>query len=476
MDKVKTFLINFKKNSDILILLAIALGVRLLSIRTYDMWFDEAFTGILMRVPIEEFKNVIAGDTNPPAYYLILKFWTFLLGSTDISLRLFSTLAGVATIYVIYLIGRRLVNKEAGLIAGFLIAISPFTVGYSLEARSYALYGFVSALSFYLLIKKDYLYFAAIAAFLPLIHYTGIIYLALLIAIFLAQELRSKNWKLIIPVIATLGLVILFSYNHSKLKEDAVNDSWIKEPSLLSIKKSTYAHLFGVTIKKPGSDDTLPLKLFVDKTYIETVIILAFIALILAVIASKKISKEEILPYTALLILTFVPMFFAIYLAKTDNTNIYVERYLFPSAIFFLLSIGLLLKKLFQFEIVMIVIVLYVIGVFTRLEYPKYYIGMRDIVANHKRTVNYMTFTSPMDYVIARYYFGEGYTKLRYFDPKEPTQKFLWWPFMRAGDHMAPKKDTLLVVPDEGRLDDPLKYIKRRVHGDYIIYSAHKTN
>jgi hypothetical protein len=72
--------------------------------------------------------------------------------------------------------------------------------------------------------------------------------LALLIAVFLAQELRSKNWKLIIPVIATLGLVILFSYNHSKLKEDAVNASWIKEPSLLSIKKSTYAHLFGVTI------------------------------------------------------------------------------------------------------------------------------------------------------------------------------------------------------------------------------------
>jgi hypothetical protein len=81
-----------------------------------------------------------------------------------------------------------------------------------------------------------------------------------------------------------------------------------------------------------------------------------------------------------------------------------------------------------------------------------------------------------MDYVIARYYFGEGYTKLRYFDPKEPTQKFLWWPFMRAGDHMATKKDTILVVPDEGRLDDPLKYIKRRVHGDYIICPTHKTN
>lgn len=440
------------------------------------MWFDEAFTGILMRVPIEEFKNVIAGDTNPPAYYLLLKFWTYIMGSTDISLRLFSTLAGVATIYVVYLIGRRLVNKEAGLIAGFLIAISPFTVGYSLEARSYALYGLVAALSFYLLIKKEYLFFVVVGAFLPLIHYTGIIYLALMVGIYLAQEISTKNWKQIIPVVATLGLVIFFSYSHSKLKEDAINASWIKEPSILSIKKSTYAHLFGVTVKKPGSDETLPLKIFVDKKHIETGIILAFLVLVISAVSLKKVKREDIIPMTSLLMLTFIPMFFAIYLAKTGDTNIYVERYLFPSAIFFLLTIGILLKKLFQFEILMIVVAFYVLGVFIRLEYPKYYIGMRDIVANHKRTVNYMTFTSPMDYVIARYYFGEEYTKLRYYDPKDPTQQYLWWPFMRANEHMAPKKDTLLVVPDENRLDDLSKYVKRRVHGDYIIYSANKTD
>jgi 4-amino-4-deoxy-L-arabinose transferase-like glycosyltransferase len=476
MDKVKLLIIKIKDNADIILLVLIALGVRLFSIVKYDMWFDEAFTGILMRVPIEEFKNVIAGDTNPPAYYLILKFWTYIMGSTDISLRLFSTLAGVVTVYIVYLIGRRLVNKEAGLIAGFLVAISPFTVGYSLEARSYALYGLVAALSFYLLIRKEYLFFVVVGAFLPLIHYTGIIYLALMVGIYLIQEIRSKNWKQLIPVVAALGLIIFFSYNHSKLKEDAVNASWIKEPSILSIKKSTYAHLFGVTVKKPGSDETLPLKISIDKKYIETGIILAFLALLVSAISLKKVKREDIVPMTSLLMLTFIPMFFAIYLAKNGDTNIYVERYLFPSSIFFMLTIGILLKKLFQFEILMIIVAFYAVGIFTKLEHPKYYTGMRDIVISHKRTVNYMTFTSPMDYVIARYYFGEEYTKLRYYDPKDPTQKYLWWPFMRADEHMAPKKDSLLVVPDANRLDEPSKYMKRRVHGDYIIYSANKTD
>ena len=440
------------------------------------MWFDEAFTGILMRVPIEEFKNVIAGDTNPPVYYLLLKFWTYIAGSGDIALRFFSVLAGVATVYVVYLIGRKLINKEAGLIAGFLVSISPFTVGYSLEARSYALYGLVSALSFFLLLKKEYLYFVAISAFLPLIHYTGIIYLGILLLIFLAKELPSKNWKQLAVVTTSLGLILLFAYHHTKLKKDVVNATWINEPSILSIKKSTYAHLFGVTIKKPGFDETLPLKIFVDKKYLETGIIVSFIALLMTSFLTKKFTREDIVPYVSLILLTFIPMFFAIYLAKTSDTNIYVERYLFPSSIFFLLLSGLLLKKLFQFEVLMIILVLYGFGVFTRVEYPKYYIGMRDVVANHKKTVNYMTFTSPMDYVIARYYFGEDYTNLRYYDPKEPDQKYLWWPFMRANEHMAPKKGTLLVIPDENRLDDVSKYVKRRVHGSYVIYSANKTN
>ena len=140
-----------------------------------------------------------------------------------------------------------LVNKTAGLIAGFLIAISPFTVRVFTRNKILRTIRTCRSIKFYLLIKKEYLFFVVVGAFY-LIHYTGIIYLALMVGIYLAQRISTKietNY----PSSSYFGTSHFFSYSHSKLKEDAINASWIKEPSILSIKKSTYAHLFGVTVK-----------------------------------------------------------------------------------------------------------------------------------------------------------------------------------------------------------------------------------
>ncbi len=476
MGKITTLFTKIKAEADVLFLILIALGVRLFYILKFDFWFDEAFTGILMRVPLNEFLSILKIDTNPPVYYLLLKLWTLIFGTGEIPIRMFSVVAGVLTVYIAYLIGKKFFHKEAGLIAGLIIAFSPFTVQYSIEARSYSLFGLVCILSLLLLLEKKYLYFAFLAALIPFIHYSGMIYLALLAVAFVVAELRSKNFRVILPVTLLFAFCLLFTYNDSKSKANAVTSDWIKKPTIMNIKKSTYAHLFGVTSKKPGSDETISIKGEIDKKYFETFIISLYAALLVLAVVLKKLSKKEGFILLQLALLTLIPMLVAVVLPKWTDYNIYVERYLYPSSIFFLISLGILLRKLMQIEIVFIVLFFYLTTIFTRLDNPKYYSGMRDIVANHAKTVNYITFTSPMDYVIGRYYFGEEYNKLRYFDPKDKEQKYLWWPFMREGDHMAPKKDSLLVVPDENRLDDPTKYSKRRVHKDYIIYSANEFN
>ena len=54
-------------------------------------------------------------------------------------MRLPSLIAGTATIPLVYLLGVRTLGRTAGLIAAAVIALSPFMIYYSVEARAYAL-------------------------------------------------------------------------------------------------------------------------------------------------------------------------------------------------------------------------------------------------------------------------------------------------------------------------------------------------
>ncbi|ACB53561.1 hypothetical protein cce_4213 [Crocosphaera subtropica ATCC 51142] len=67
--------------------------------------------------------------------------------------RLWSTFFGVATIWVVYLIGSKLFNKTVGLISAFLVAIIPLHVELSKLARMDTLMPFLLLISFYYCLK-----------------------------------------------------------------------------------------------------------------------------------------------------------------------------------------------------------------------------------------------------------------------------------------------------------------------------------
>lgn len=470
LQKISNF---FKEWGDILLIMIVGITLRVFYLYKFEMWFDEAFTGILMRVPREEFFRVLSQDTNPPAFYLFTKLWTLIFGTGEMSLRMIPLLAGSATIFAVYLLGKRLFNKETGVIAAILLAISPFMLQYSSEARTYALYGLCTVLALNALFSKKYVFFALFAAFIPFLHYAGIFYSVALLGIFFGGSILDKtqrNWVRMLLVTGIVLFSVFFSYSNAISKTESLNDGWIKPPTVLSLKKSTYSYLFGVRSKQPGTDESLNLQTRVPKKHVETLLIVIFVGFV-GLVAIKKPSKEELYKVVTLLALTFGPLIMTLVTAKYFDVNLYVERYLFPSGVFFLVTLAYLLKKTLQFELWIMLLLSYAFLVFMRLEQPKYYSGMRNLTSSHKNTVNYVTFTSPMDYVIGRYYFGESYKNIRLYDPKDPTQKYLWWPFVREADHKVPNKNSLLVVPDENRLDDKEKYLKRKDHGSYMIYT-----
>ena len=84
-------------------------------------------------------RAVFLSDTSPPLYYLLLSAWTRVAGTSDAALRLFSALAALACLPLLWLTGRRIGDRATGLIACTLFAFSPPALYYASEGRMYAL-------------------------------------------------------------------------------------------------------------------------------------------------------------------------------------------------------------------------------------------------------------------------------------------------------------------------------------------------
>jgi Dolichyl-phosphate-mannose-protein mannosyltransferase len=83
--------------------------------------------------------SVRSDDEITPPLYFILAWLSLQVDSGVEWLRLPSLIAGTATIPLVYLLGMRTVSRAAGLVGAAVIALSPFMIYYSTEARAYAL-------------------------------------------------------------------------------------------------------------------------------------------------------------------------------------------------------------------------------------------------------------------------------------------------------------------------------------------------
>ncbi len=127
-----------------LIVILIAFAVRFHHLGTQSLWNDEGNSLRLAQRSISDLIDAAGRDIHPPGYYLALKGWIALAGESEFSLRALSALAGVLTVAVTMALGRALFSRAAGIMAGLLVALSPFAVYYSQETRMYAPLGLFS--------------------------------------------------------------------------------------------------------------------------------------------------------------------------------------------------------------------------------------------------------------------------------------------------------------------------------------------
>jgi mannosyltransferase len=133
-------------------LTAIAAFLRFSTLGTQSYWYDEAITVDLLHRSLPHMLAAIPdSESTPPLYYVLAWGWSRLFGLHETGLRSLSAVFGTATIPAAYAAARVFVSRRASCFTAALIAVSPFLVWYSQEARAYAMLVFFGTLSLALL-------------------------------------------------------------------------------------------------------------------------------------------------------------------------------------------------------------------------------------------------------------------------------------------------------------------------------------
>ena len=195
----------------LIIILVLAGCLRFYQINNESLWYDEGYTLETISKDKGMWDMLRQRDNTPPLYYFSLKYWSSKFGFTEFGMRSFSTIFGILSVLLIFLIGKNLFNEERGLFISILMAVELSQIMISQEARVYSFFIFTVLLASYFFVKaKDnnwYWMGYFISAFIMLnTHFFSIFIMAIHIIFFLWYSFKIK----IITFIEILaGLFIL---------------------------------------------------------------------------------------------------------------------------------------------------------------------------------------------------------------------------------------------------------------------------
>ncbi len=153
MNRISNFFKNLSIKWYLMIVLVVGAVARFAFITKADIWHDEGYTMMITSFnPIEIIERT-ARDVHPPLYYLATHFWQLLFGTSELAARSFSAACGLVTIVVAYLLMRRLFTEGAARLAALLVALGPFAVRYSDEARMYGMAAMLVVTASYLIVR-----------------------------------------------------------------------------------------------------------------------------------------------------------------------------------------------------------------------------------------------------------------------------------------------------------------------------------
>ncbi len=195
------------------------------------------------------------GDVHPPAYHTLLYFVEKYIGDSESALRFPSAIAGVLSVFVIFLVGTQLYSYKEGLIASAFMAVFWCPIYFSQEARSYSLVLLFTLLATYCwlsLLKSlaqrvkpsayailGYILTAALCSYL---HYFGLYLVGLQALGAMLFFVRRRKAFLYLAIIYFAILLLYSPWLPSMYRHMSMGPIWIKPPNGIILSVGSYLY------------------------------------------------------------------------------------------------------------------------------------------------------------------------------------------------------------------------------------------
>lgn len=181
-------------------LVLLGVVIRTLFLNQHNIWFDEAITFFIAKLPFSNLLLAAAADNSPPLYALLLHFWVKLMPKSELILRLPSFLFGLGSLYLVSKVLPFWNLKPSKPQILYLFLFSPFLVYLSSENRNYSLLLFLALLTLYLFYRfldcgqKKYFLFLSVSLILFFYtHYFALLYIPTLLTLIWQKKVYRKK-------------------------------------------------------------------------------------------------------------------------------------------------------------------------------------------------------------------------------------------------------------------------------------------
>lgn len=277
-----------------------------------SFWLDETSQAVLSRTSINQIWFGRSGDFHPPLFYLLAHYW-MQLGSSEVWLRLLPVAFGIINVYYLFLFGQTLFEGKripfgkfslsGGLVAAFLLALSPFHIYYSQEFRMYSLLCLLGTISCYLFLRRRFVLLAVVNCLMLYTHYGSIFLIvaqALYWLLYSHQSLKQFiQYALLVILMYLPWLPQFFAQLHSGQEIASYLPGWDQVLSISPLKA------FPVIIFKLVAGRINLLSLYLYGSYIVFVFGVTFVSFLLARVMKNFLFTLTLTPIFLMLLTSF---------------------------------------------------------------------------------------------------------------------------------------------------------------------------
>ena len=251
---------NRTQCSAVLGLTLLAFALRAYRLGAQSFWIDEALTLHYASLPADQLWHVLqTTEITPPLYYYVIMGWKWLVGTSEYAIRFCSLVLGVMSVPLTYRLGKSLGDVRLGIVAALLMAVAPYQIWHSQDARQYAMFTAASIVSMWSFVamwqcrgRRWILLYILGTEWALMTHYHALALIGVQGLFLLVTGRRQYKdflkWVMALAVVLAVFAVRLF-FGFGMLKGF---HSWVPQPSLWeTFTRSAVAYSVGELVPYP---------------------------------------------------------------------------------------------------------------------------------------------------------------------------------------------------------------------------------